>query len=37
MDYRRMNDICYVRIDKGEEIITELLQVCRREGMQLNP
>ncbi len=31
MDYRRFNDICYVRIDKGEEIITELLRVCRKE------
>ena len=34
MDYRRMNDTCYVRIDKGEEIIAELLQVCRREGIR---
>ena len=34
MDYRRMNDICYVRIDKGEEIIAELLQVCRRENIE---
>ena len=34
MDYRRMNDICYVRIDKGEEIITELLQICRKEKIQ---
>ena len=29
-----MNDTCYVRIDKGEEIITELLQVCQKEGIQ---
>ena len=28
------NDIYYVRIDKGEEIITELLQICGREGIQ---
>ena len=34
MDYRKMNDIYYVRIDKGEEIITELLQICGREGIQ---
>lgn len=34
MDYRRMNDTCYVRIDKGEEIIAELLQVCRREDIR---
>ena len=31
MDYKRMNGICYVRIDKGEEIITELIRVCRKE------
>ena len=34
MDYRRINDTYYVRIDKGEEIITELLQICGREGIQ---
>ena len=34
MDYRRMNDICYVRVDKGEEIITELLRVCRKEDIK---
>lgn len=34
MDYRRMNDICYVRVDKGEEIIETLLEVCRKEGIE---
>ena len=34
MDYRRMNGICYVRIDRGEEIITQLLQICRKERIQ---
>ena len=34
MDYRRMNDICYIRIDKGEEIISELLQICRKENIR---
>ena len=34
MDYRRMNDTYYVRVDKGEEIITELLQICRKEEIQ---
>ena len=33
MDYRRMNDTYYIRIDKGEEIIAELLQVCHREDI----
>ena len=30
MDYRRMNGVCCVRIDKGEEIISGLLEVCRK-------
>lgn len=34
MDYRRMNDVCYVRVDKGEEVISELLNVCRKENIQ---
>ena len=34
MDYRRMHDTYYVRVDKGEEIITELLQLCRKEEIQ---
>ena len=34
MDYRRMNDVCYVRVDKGEEVISELLRVCQRENIQ---
>lgn len=33
MDYRRMNDTYYIRIDKGEEIITQLLTICEREGI----
>ncbi|MBO4452627.1 MAG: DNA-binding protein [Clostridia bacterium] len=34
MDYRRFNDTCYVRIDKGEEIIAGLLEVCEKEGIK---
>ncbi|MCR5022864.1 MAG: DNA-binding protein [Lachnospiraceae bacterium] len=34
MDYRRMNDICYIRVDKGEEIIDKLLEVCKIEGIE---
>ncbi|MBQ6380820.1 MAG: DNA-binding protein [Clostridia bacterium] len=31
MDYRRLNDICYLRIDKGENVIEQILNVCRKE------
>lgn len=34
MDYCRMNDICYIRVDKGEEIIEEILEVCKREDIK---
>ena len=34
MDYRRLNDVCYVRVDKGEEIISKLFEVCRKEGIK---
>jgi len=34
MDYRRMNDTCYIRIDKEEEIIEKILEVCEEEGIK---
>ncbi len=34
MDYRRMKDTYYVRLDKGEEIISSLLSVCEKEGIR---
>ena len=34
MDYRRFNNVCYVRVDKGEDIITELIRVCRKEDIR---
>lgn len=34
MDYRRLNDICYIRVDKGEEIIEKVLEVCKKEGIK---
>lgn len=34
MDYRRMNDTCYIRIDKGEEIIEKILEVCEEDGIK---
>lgn len=33
MEYRRMNDVCYIRVDKGEEIIEKILEVCEEEGI----
>ena len=32
MDYRTYGEACYVRIDRGEEIIASVLDVCRKEG-----
>ena len=34
MDYRRMGDTVYIRMDRGDEIIGGILDVCRREGIQ---
>ena len=34
MDYKKMHETYYVRIDKGEEIISSLLEVCRKEQIQ---
>lgn len=34
MDYCRMNDTFYIRIDKGEEIIKKILEVCEEEGIK---
>jgi len=31
MDYRRIKDTYYIRIDKGEEIIEKLLELCSSE------
>ena len=33
MDYRIMNNVCYIRVDKGEEIIGKILEVCKLEGI----
>ena len=31
MDYRKFGDTYYVRVDKGDEIISSILEVCRKE------
>ena len=33
MDYRKDNQTYYVRLDKGDEIISSLLQICRKEDI----
>ena len=33
MDYRKFGNNYYVRLDKGEEIVTSLLEVCRKENV----
>ena len=33
MDYRKINDTVYIRMDRGDEIIGSILDVCRKEGI----
>ena len=33
MDYRKFGGTYYIRMDKGDEIIGGLLDICRREGI----
>lgn len=35
MNYKRYGNDIVVRIDKGEEIIKEMLEVCKKENVQL--
>ena len=35
MDYRRFGEKVVVRIDKGEEIIQKMLEVCEKENVKL--
>lgn len=34
MDYRKLGEKLCVRLDKGDELLTQILQICRREGIQ---
>lgn len=34
MDYRKLGGALYVRVDRGEEIVAAILEVCRREGVR---
>jgi len=33
MEYKKYGDSYYIRLDKGDEIITSLLGICRSEGI----
>lgn len=35
MEYRRFENTCFVRLDRGEEVLAGLLTVCRREHILL--
>ena len=34
MDYRKLGDVFYIRMDKGEEIISGILNVCEKEQIR---
>ena len=34
MDYRKFGDCYYIRMDRGDEIVSAVLDVCRREGVR---
>lgn len=33
MDYKKFGETYYIRVDKGEEIIAAIIDVCEREGI----
>ncbi|MCR5297979.1 MAG: DUF296 domain-containing protein [Paludibacteraceae bacterium] len=33
MDYRKINDKYYIRMDKGDEVITNILNLCNKENI----
>ena len=33
MDYRRLGSSYYLRMDKGDEVVATILDLCRREGI----
>ena len=34
MDYRKFGDAYYVRMDRGDEIVSSILAICEREGIR---
>ena len=33
MDYRKISDTYYVRMDRGDEVISGILDICRKENI----
>ncbi len=33
MDYRRFNDTIYIRLDKDDEVISNILEICKKESV----
>ena len=33
MDYRKIGDNYYIRMDRGDEIISNLLEICEKESI----
>ena len=33
MDYRKLGERLFLRLDKGDELLTQILQVCRKMGI----
>ena len=33
MEYRNYNDVIYLRLDRGDEVLTSILEVCKKEGI----
>ena len=34
MDYRKLGDTYYLRMDRGDEIVASILDVCKKEGIR---
>lgn len=34
MEYKAFGNTCYVRVDKGDEVISSILDVCKQEGIR---
>ncbi len=34
MEYRNYNNIIYMRLDKGDEVLSSIIDVCKKEGIK---